>query len=174
MLQENIKKVYCIVGNANINFDKVRLRRERLAQFLLKRSDTEAIVWIYPKVNSANKVSVLKNFIYGPVEVTKTQNNRFISIALPSNPFFFIMSEYCGLWKTIMFKNVFETISNIIESYSGKKVLLYTKPSYSFFSHFPFWDLVAYDCSDLWSSSMTDATTWINNMNHICPKRLKK
>jgi len=148
------KKNYFIVANADFNFRNAKLRRQRYANYLLNKSDTESIIWIYPIKNKNSHLTSFKNFFSGNAKIKKLKQGKIIKIGIyDSIPSFILPKNFLTEKNLILRKSVADLLK-VLDNTTGKLVLYFTHPSFPFLIKKRNWDAVIYDCSDLWSSSM--------------------
>jgi len=167
--------VYVVMAPLSWAEPKIKFRRHRLAEYLKKKKDTVEVIWIYP-VSATPRIP--GSYIKAMKEI---RDNFCISVneggikecALPD----FIPGRY------MQFKSAFGNLNlnklkKILNSYDAKKILWFTYPLYPYLTGLLNWDLIIYDCSDLWiapsggSKSNTFSSKTVEGLIYSAEKRI--
>jgi teichuronic acid biosynthesis glycosyltransferase TuaH len=158
------KKVYCIISNSRLDINKIKLRRQRFANYLLQREDTEAVIWIYPIERSFKKVETIKNFFLGNAKIKKSSGGKLVKVGIPDSLPNFLIPKNSLTKHSLIHRRAVKDLITLLNKYPDEKVLYYTHPSFPFLTSISNWSSVVYDCSDLWSSSMSKDPGFISKL----------
>lgn len=139
------KLVHIIVSSSSWSQAEIKYRRHRLAEYLEQQEDTEDILWVYPVSATPRK---LKSYIKAEKIMQKNPCTRhgIKEWALPD----YFPGRYM-LFKSSFGYLHFTKLKKFVSEYKGKKVLWFTYPCYPYIVHMLNWDVILYDCSDLWT-----------------------
>jgi len=137
---------HIFISDSSWAHPKIKYRRHRLVEYLKQHGDTNEIIWVYPVSASPRKP---KSYLKA---IQLMKKNPFINEAelkewaLPD----FVPGRY------MKFKNSFvnlyiNNLKEYINSFEGKKVIWFTYPNLPYITKIMEWDLIVYDCSDLWT-----------------------
>lgn len=127
--------IHVLVAPSPFYGDSVMYRRHRIAEFLLKQSETDKVIWIAPK--PSNRIGALFD---DPVASTHENGIREILV----KDFKGIAAHSSWRHKSIMQRITGETAGQ------SRLYLWYTYPAFPSLSRSGIWDSVIYDCSDRW------------------------
>lgn len=130
---------YYIVASSSFYGDKLKYRRHRLVDRLLKKSSTRKIYWVHAINDFTKSKSILKNRL-----IVNEINGKLVEIGLVDFKNF--LSYQSRFNKSIV------DIVNDGKKNKVKNVLWYTCPAFSGLSDYNIWDRVVYDCSDSWGN----------------------
>ncbi|MFA5367028.1 MAG: glycosyltransferase [Dehalococcoidia bacterium] len=139
-MKDNNSVVHVLVAPSEWNYD-IHYRRRRLAEYLLKQSTTQKIVWIYP----GNTLSHI---------ITRELDNGIIEVAAPRFPW---KLRHFGPFSRPLHSQLVRYISKHIAKYpTAKKVLWFTHLYFPGLVDIEAWNKVVYDCSDNWVAQWTN------------------
>ncbi|GEM_PF-610163 len=140
--------VYLIMAPSGWFEPNIYFRRHRVAQFFKKQEDTSMVIWAYPVSASLRVPESLKRAKkhIANNNLIQANNSEIIEFALPDYMPARIMQYKHGLGN-----QVFNKLTKLVNNYQAKKVLWFAYPGYPFLANLLNWDLVVYDCSDLWT-----------------------
>ncbi|MDT8860336.1 glycosyltransferase [Alkalihalobacillus sp. MEB130] len=140
--------VHFIISPSPWEQDPLQYRRHRLANYLIKESNTKAVYWIAPKPSS------IKSLFLEP-EV-KVLNNGIIQILVRDFKSFI---RYVEPFQSRVKKKIIKT-----ERKSSNLYLWYTYPAFSSLTNLNMWQKIIYDCSDYWREAEQVDNNWMNTV----------
>nr|WP_155113557.1 glycosyltransferase [Metabacillus mangrovi] len=146
---DNQKVIHVIVATAEWNKDGLRYRRHRLAEFLKQQPDTQDVYWVHPSESPSSEEKELANGIiqYPVKDLLKHRLFRF------------------GRYYDIFYKRKLTALTEVLEGQENiRKILWFTFPGFPGLAHMLKWDNVVYDCSDMWTISMTGKKNLVMKM----------
>jgi len=143
------KALYVITAPASWEEFAIRYRRHYLAEHLLRQDDTAAVIWIYavkatPRITGSYRKAKqeIEERFFSPV-----YDGRIIECPLPD-----FVPGRAMRFKSGFGHLYFKKLKAMLKSYDAPKVLWFTYPLYPYLAKMVSWDVIAYDCSDLWSA----------------------
>ncbi|MCI1858057.1 MAG: glycosyltransferase [Sporolactobacillus sp.] len=155
------KKIHVIVAAAKWSGDRLKYRRHRLAEFLNRQQDTEEVFWLCPSPDFSDPGF---DYLSGGIAQWALQD------LLPYRPFRFCRFIDFFYRKKLSFFQF--QLQHLIGHY--RFFLWYTCPVFPLLAErFP-WDRIIYDCSDLWTASISGDRSLANRLRRLTIARAQQ
>ena len=140
---------YVYVMTAPSSWDKpgIRYRRHQFAKLLKGQQDTDDVVWAYP-VSASFRIP--RSFIKARHELEKNSckhvnEDGVKECAIPD----YLPGRYMQ-YRFGAGKRWLDNLKKLLKKSNAKLVLWYTYPNFPYLTTLVDWDIIVYDCSDLW------------------------
>jgi len=146
-----VEEVHVVVAPFDWHHDGLRYRRHRLAEYLSRREEVGAVVWVSPVTASPRRpFEILKV----RKEIKKSGSNLrdhpgLLCFLLPD----IIPGRIMRLGRLFHIKRI-KALRELVYSLGEKRYLWFTAPAFPFLAELCRWDRVVYDCSDNWGLSL--------------------
>jgi teichuronic acid biosynthesis glycosyltransferase TuaH len=138
--------IHLIINSSSWLHPKVRYRRHRLAEYLMKQEDTDDVIWAYPSGatprHPGSYLRLSKLVMSNPSILDSGIKEWVLPDYIPGR----LMKYKSGFGS-----RSFKQLKQMVTDSEAKKVLWYTYPVFPYIAKILDWDMIVYDCSDLWT-----------------------
>lgn len=149
-----MKTIHVVVATGAWEQDQLRYRRHRLAEFLYKQPNTQEVIWLCPSSRKSKK----------PITLLPNGVKQWSIPDLAAHKIFRF-----GRYLDFFYQNKLKEILRYLEKHTKgfQLVLWYTFPGFPLLTDLISWNHIVYDCSDLWSESMSGKTSGLSKVRQV-------